>query len=459
MRLRAPTIIHIRMVVPIEDRSATESGGFGGPAPDAAAVEADLAWRITRLEHLVAALGLLLERFRGSSPAFGPTVFDNLEDPAASNAVLAILVESTADARRDLNAIRRGVRTLAGADGITFDHPVVRRLPALARSAADLTGRFEDYRSTIGDGTLMRSPSTVARLHQVVALSVRSLLDIREVVDSLQAEEDRLDLAPATTSQPPPVMTGEPERRRTPVAALAVPLAAAFWRGIGRRRTRLMVEFAGVVVVGFVVLISALGQGGLPPDSNPSNATSSAEPGRTAGEVAIASDAPSGSPPPSAGPTATSAPPPPGPSSAAPPPPRATPRLTPAPTHRAVTAAVTRFADHITAAAGSIDGLLGTIATEVQDGDFAAATNAADGIAAIALTERSWLLSHPAKACYRPYHQLAMATYGELLTSAATIATDAAAGDANSIHNDVAHSHLEVSTLKQAGAKAVIACA
>jgi hypothetical protein len=450
------------MVAPIEDRSATGSGGGGGPASDRAAVEADLAWRITRLEQLVAALGLLLERFRGSSSAFGTTVFDNLEDPAASNAVLAILVESTADARRDLNAVRRGVRALAGPDAITLDLPAMTRLRPLARSAAVLTDQFEEYRRTIGSGTPARSASTVARLHQVVALSVRSLFDIREIVDGLQAEEGRLVPAPAAASQLPRGTTSAAEGRRAPAAPIGAPLVAGLWRAVGRRRTRLVVEFAAVLLVGFVVLISALGRGGFPPDSFPTDAASSGGPGATAGEVAIASDAPSGSlPPSSAGPTATGPPPSPIAPSAAPPPPRATPRPTPAPapTHGAVVLAVTRFADRVAAAAGSIDGLLDIVANQVQAADFAAAKSAADGIAAIATTERSWLLSHPAKACYRPYHDMAMATYGDLLASATTIATNADAGDAKSIHNDVAHSHLEISTLKQAGTKALAACA
>ena len=121
--------------------------------------------------------------------------------------------------------------------------------------------------------------------------------------------------------------------------------------------------------------------------------------------------------------------------------------------------AVTKFADRVTAAAGSIDGLLGTVTTQVQDADFDAAKGAAGQIAAIALTEQSWLLSHPAKACYEPYHATAMETYAELMTTATTIAKHADEADANAIHNDVAHSHLDVSTLKQAASKAVTACA
>ena len=450
-----------RMVAPIEDRSATQSGGAGGPAPDGAAVEADLAWRTTRLEQLVAALGLLLERFRGSSPAFGATVFDNLDDPAASNAVLAILVESTADARRDLNAVRRGVRSLAAADEPAIEHPAVLRLRALARSAGDLMARFEEYRITIASGTPPRSPSTIARLHQVVALSVRSLLDIRDVVDDLVAEEGRVGVPTAVAAAAGPTITNAGEPRRARLAALGLPLAGALVRGIGRRRTRLMFEFAGVLVVGVVVLVSALGRGGLPPDSIPSDGLSGLGPGQT-GAVALASGPPgSGSgpsgPPSSPGPAATGAPPLPGPSSAPPAPPRATARPTPAP--NAVVVAVTKFADRVTAAAGSIDGLLGTVTTQVQDADFDAAKGVADQIAAIALTEQSWLLSHPSKACYEPYHATAMETYGELLTAATTIAKHADEADANAIHNDVAHSHLDVSTLKQAASKAVTACA
>ena len=83
----------------------------------------------------------------------------------------------------------------------------------------------------------------------------------------------------------------------------------------------------------------------------------------------------------------------------------------------------------------------------------------ADEIATIAKTERSWLLAHPAAACFESFQASAFATYGDLLATATAIAQDADAGDGNAIHQEVGTSHGDVSALRQAGSKAVTACA
>ena len=52
-----------------------------------------------------------------------------------------------------------------------------------------------------------------------------------------------------------------------------------------------------------------------------------------------------------------------------------------------------------------------------------------------------------------------MAAYDELIVTATGIAQSAEAGDANAIHPQVASAHGDVATLRQAGDKAIAACA
>jgi hypothetical protein len=52
-----------------------------------------------------------------------------------------------------------------------------------------------------------------------------------------------------------------------------------------------------------------------------------------------------------------------------------------------------------------------------------------------------------------------MASYGDLIVTATTIAQTADAGDANAIHPQVASSRGDVAALRQAGNRAVAACA
>ena len=118
-----------------------------------------------------------------------------------------------------------------------------------------------------------------------------------------------------------------------------------------------------------------------------------------------------------------------------------------------------KFGNRTSAAAAVIDGLLGTITTAVRDANLPAAASAANAMGATATTERSWLQSHPATACYQSVHEAAVAAYDELIATATAIAQNAEAGDANAIHPEVASSHGDVATLRQAGDKAVAACA
>jgi hypothetical protein len=226
-----------------------------------------------------------------------------------------------------------------------------------------------------------------------------------------------------------------------------------------------MVEAAGVVVIAAVILASALGGGGRTPGSVAGPGSASVRPSETGSPgVALGGESPGGSPSPPASPDdgGTRAPTTPGPSSAAPAPtpPRSTPRPTqrPAPTQDPA-AAATRFSNRIATAATSIDGLLNTISTAVQDADLPTAATAADDIATTATRERAWLLSHPAAACYQSLQESAMASYGDLIVTATTIAQTADAGDANAIHPQVASSRGDVAALRQAGNRAVAACA
>ena len=412
------------------------------------ALEADLEPRVVRLEQLIAGFEDVLERFQGASAAFGATVFDNFDDPGVSNDALDLLFASSTEARRDLAVLRRDAPALVAASRAGAEHPLLTRLRLLGKSAAGVAARFEQYDRSIGAALPPRTPGGVGRLNEFVALIVRALLDIAEVIDDLRLGE--IDLRP-------------PEQRRPSVAAVGMPVAGALWRILRRRRTRLMVEGAGVVVVGLVILVSALGERGRAPGSVAGPGSASVGPSGTGLPGVAVGGSPSQSPSPGA-PTEAGASevPTPGPGSAAPAPtpPRATPRPTQAPRPTpAPGATATQFNNRIMSATGSIDGLLSTISTAVQDADLPMAAAAADDIASTATRERSWLLAHPAAACYQSFRESALSGYGELIATATAIAQDAAAGDANAIHPEVASSHGAVSGLKQAGNKAIAACA
>jgi hypothetical protein len=434
----------------------------GRTAPNAGALEAELELRIVRLEHLVAGLGLVFERFQGASPALGATVFDDFDDPGASNEALDVLFASSMDARRDLTVLRREVPAIVPAPDGRSALSLVARLGLLGERATELAGRFEQYRRSISLTGPPRTPGGIGRLDEFVALVVRALLDIADVTDGLRRDKGRLGLATSPATYPPEPATSPREGQRPSVGALGMPvargLAGALWLGVRRRRTRLMAEFAAVAVVGMVVLVSALDQGGRPPGLVGGPGSASVGPGQT-GAVA-AGGSPTGSPAPGAStePGASGTPPTPGGGSAAGAPPRSGPTNRPRPTLDPATAAAIRFNERITTAAGSIDDLVNTITTAVRDADVAVAKSAAEDIATIASTERSWLLAHPPAACYDSFQDAAFARYGELTDTATAIAHDADADDINAIHRDVASSHGDVSALKQAGSKAISAC-
>ena len=111
------------------------------------------------------------------------------------------------------------------------------------------------------------------------------------------------------------------------------------------------------------------------------------------------------------------------------------------------------------AATDSLDTLLSAITSATQDADFAAAKFAAVKIAAIASTERSWLQSHAAAACYQSSYDSAVASYVDLSATAKAISDDADAGRAGAIRNGVAKARSDLSALKRAGTKAISACA
>jgi hypothetical protein len=432
----------------------------GRSALNPGALQAELDLRIVRLEHLVAGLRLVLERFEGASVALGTTVFDDFDDPGASNEALDALFESSMDARRDLTVLRRDVPTVGPALEGGPELPLMTRLGALGKSATELAGRFEQYRRSITLTGPPRTPGGVGRLNEFVALVVRALLDIAQIAHSLRRDDGRLGFAAGEVAAPREQPTSLPARHRPSAATLGVPLAGALWQVVRRRRTRLMVEFAGVLVVGVGILVAALGEGSRTPGFVAGPGSASAGPGQT-GSAGVAVG---GSPFPGSNEAGSSgAPPAPAPSAAvpAPAPPRSTPGPTrrPTPTLDPAAAAATGFNDRITTAAGSIDGLLSTITTAVHDADVALAKSAADDVATIARRERSWLLAHPPAACYQSFHDAALATYGELIDTATAIANDADAGNTKAIHKEVASSHGDISALKQAGTKAITACA
>ena len=429
------------------------------------ALEADLEPRVLRLEQLVAGFGDVLERFRGASAAFGATVFDNFDDPGVSNDALDLLFASSTDARRDLAALRRDAPMLVTPSGAGAEHPLVARLRLLGTSAAEVAARFEAFERSIGPAVPPRTPGGVGRLNEFVALIVRALLDIAEAIDGVRSDVPDLGLATAVITQPDESPPPPPRPHRSSATAVGLPVAGALWQILGRRRTRLMIEGAGVVLIGVVILVSALGEGNRTPGLTAGPGSASVQPtGSSYPGVALGSSEPSLSPAPEAStvPVPSGAAPSSGPSSPAPAPtlPRSTPRPTqrPAPTP-SPPAAVTQFGNRTATAATTIDGLLNSITMAVQDADLPAAATAANEIGATATNERSWLQSHPAAACYQSVQESAMGAYGELIVTASAIAQTAGAGDANAIHPQVASSHGDVSTLRQAGTKAVAACA
>jgi hypothetical protein len=425
-------------------------------------LEADLEPRVARLERLVAGFEDVLERFQGASGAFGATVFDNFDDPGVSNDALDLLFASSTEARRALAVLRRDAPGLVAAADAGAEHPLITRLRLVGKSAVGVAARFEEFDRSIGPAVPPRTPGGVGRLNEFVALIVRALLDIAEVVEGLQFGDPALALAAAPATQPVESPTRPPEGRRSSVAAVGMPVAGGLWRIFRRRRTRLMVEGAGVVVVALVILVSALGERSRAPGLATGTGSTSVGPSGTGLPGVAIGGSPSQSPSPGA-PTEAGASnaPAPGPSTPAPAPtpPRATPRPTQAhgPTPTPASGA-TLFNDRIVSAAGSIDGLLSTITSAVQDADLPMAAAAADDIASTAAGERSWLLAHPAAACYETFHESALGAYGDLIATASAIAQDAGAGDGNAIHREVASSHGDVSTLKQAGSKAIAAC-
>jgi hypothetical protein len=449
---------------------STVRTGDPGESLNPAAQEVELEARIARLERLVAGLGLVLERLQGARAALGATVFDDFDDPDASHEALDVLTASTRDARRDLMVLQRDVRTLVPPR--SSEHPLVARLGRLGESATHLAGRFDLYRRSIDRTMPARSPATVERLNEFVAMVVQSLIDMVEVIDGLRRDGGQGALVASAAAQTPGRTTRAPERRQASLAALGMPLAGALWQGLRRRRTRMMAEVAGVAVVGIIIVVSALGGGDRAPGllADPGSATLG--PGQTDNRnVALGSGSPGTPPSPGAstepGP---SVPPPtpggggsaPGPSSAAATPsvPRSTPRPTPTPAGTVDPAtAATQFNTRIAAATDTLDTLLGAITSATQDSDFAAAKSAAVKIGAIAATERSWLQSHAPAACYQTSYDSAVASYVELSATAKAISDDADAGRAGAIRNDVAKAHSDLSALKRAGTKAVTACA
>ena len=443
---------------------ATTTGATEANVLSSAALEADLEQRVVRLEQLVAGFEQVLERFRAAGASFGATVFENFDDPGVSNDALDLLFASSTDARRDLAVLRRDAPSLVTASGVSAGHPLVVRLALLGKSAAELAARFEQYGRSVSLAVPPRTPGGVGRLTEFVGLIVRALREIADAMAGLRWDLGRLGFTANVVTQPSKPLTRPPEPRRSLVGALGMPLAGALWTVLRRRRTRLMIEFGGVVLVGVVILVSALGRGGRAPGLIADPGSASVQPSGTGSPGVAVGGSPGWSPSPGASTAAVASGPPPtqGAPSAAPTPTArgSAPRPThlPAPTLEPA-AAATRFSNRIGTAASSIDGLLGTITTAVQDADLPIAAAAAQHITSKASSERSWLLAHPAAACYRSFQESALTGYGELIVTAAAIVQDANAGNANAVHKDVAGSQSDIAMLKQAGNKAVAACA
>ena len=105
------------------DERATTTVGILDEAVSPTALEREVEPRIARLEELVAALGVVLERFQSARPAFGATVFDNFDDAGASADALGILSEATADARLDLHVLQRDVPSLVAPSEAGLQRP------------------------------------------------------------------------------------------------------------------------------------------------------------------------------------------------------------------------------------------------------------------------------------------------------------------------------------------------
>jgi hypothetical protein len=425
------------------DRTATPPDDHEPNGPSQVALEASLETRLVRLEQFTSGLAVILDRLHGHRAASAATVFDDFDDPTAGNEALDIVFAACSNARRDLTALRRELTELNGVSDPSSEHQLVTRLRRLGDSANREAARFEDYRRSRDVALPPRSPGGVVRLEQLVGMVVMALHEL---------------------AQTAPLPARPPARDRRSMAGIAVPVAGALRHIFRRRRTRLIVASAAVVAVALLVLGAALKPGDRSPGSIAGLKSATGLPRPTEeGGVAIGGGSPSLSPAPTASAQVepSAVPPTPRPSSApaAPTPAPATPR----PTHRPTPppkppAAVTRFNNRIVAATGSIDGLLDAISAAVQDADLVMAKAGAAQIAAIASTERNWLVTHPPKACYASFQQSAFATYGELAATAATITADADAGDGKAIHKEVANSHSDVAALRVAGSKAVAAC-
>ena len=460
-----------------DGESAIDAIGTGASRPNPAVLERAIALRLERLEHLVAGLGIVLQRLQeGGQPLEGMT-FDDFDDPAASNEALDVLFESSADARRDLSAVRRDLPVLMAATISASRHPARVRFERLAASANVLAERFEEQRRSIDQRVPPRTPGGVARLDEFVVINLRVLREVAATVAELPAITTAVEPSAALAAAAPGAAPSNPIA--PPVAARPerVPLGAWLWQHLRRRRTRLMLEGAGVALVAIVILVSALGNGVGPEGfaaatNSPGGFPSSTAPAPVAvgggspvpsaspvGSAAAAPSALSSIPPPSSQPGPSVQP---GPTSGPPgtPPPHPTPRPTagPAPTPDDAAAAA-RFADRLESATSSIDTTLGDITDAVQGAAFEQAAAGARSLATISTDEHTWLIAHPPAACFQDSYASALTRYTALLDTASSIEQSAAAEDGNAIHQQVGSAHNDVAGLRQAASKAVASCA
>jgi hypothetical protein len=493
------------------------STGFNASEPEQVPGDPDLGLRVGRLETVVSGLALVLERLESGGEPLDGMALEDFDDPAASNEALDLVFQSFSDARRDLAALRHAMPVLAAAPFSSPQRTVLVGVEERARSAARLADAFEAYRRSIDQRVPPRTPGGIARLDEFLGMIVRALRDVAAVVDQAPGAQAapssamprpapvlpplEVVLAATAPAPPPPPLvpavtlepTVAPSASLTalpPIDASTVAtqpsvmpgspptvsrgrgsLGAWLWRHVQRRRTRLVVESAAVVVVALVILVSAMHPGAVPSGAFGATSSPSGSPGSTLGApVAVGGgsspgvSASPGRPTPvgqtaaPAGPGATSQP-----QGSAPPAPTP-PRPTPQPTQQTSPTAdpgipAGQFADRIAAAADQIDGYLATITTAVKGADFQGAHSAAVSMAGVSSTERTWLLAHPPASCYAFSYDTAMTRYGDLLATATSIETAADAADANAIHQDVGSAHGDVSALKQAANKAVTACA
>jgi hypothetical protein len=501
-----------------ENVGSGEIGSTGGTASGREVVpgDPDLELRVGRLETVVSGLALVLGRLEsGGGPLDGMTL-DDFDDPGASNEALDLLFQSFSEARRDLSVLRHAAPSLAAAPFSSPQRTVLVGLAEQARSAASLADAFEAYRRSVDQRVPPRTPGGIARLDEFLGMIVRALRDVAAAVDqapgaqvappsamprpapvlpplevvlAATAPAPPRPMVPAVAPRPPVApaasVTAAPRMMATPVPKQPTviprsagttprgrgPLAAWLWRHVQQRRTRLVVESAAVVVVALAILVSAMHPGAVPSGAFAASDSPSGGPGSTVGgPVAVGAGSSPGVSASPGGPTpvgqtdapgdpgATSGPP--GSAAPAPTPPRPTPRPTQRPTPTASPGnPAGQFADRMSAAADQIDGYLATITTAVKDADFQGARGAAVSMATVSSTERTWLQAHPPADCYASSYDTALTSYGNLIATATSIETAADAADANAIHQDVGSAHGDVSALKQAGSKAVTACA